>query len=47
MTLGLEDQNAYTVEFILNVTNYIMEKRPLLLSNSWSKIIFKVSVKFS
>ena len=37
MTLGLEERNAYIVEFISNVTNCITGKSHPLSSKSWSK----------
>ena len=38
MTLGTEERNAYTVKFLLDVTEYIMGKRPPLLSMSLSEM---------
>ena len=34
MTLGTEERNAYAVEFLSNVTGYIMGKRPPLSATS-------------
>ena len=37
--LGTEEMNAYAIEFLLNVTNYIMGKRPPLSSMSLSELL--------
>ena len=40
MTLGREESNAYTVEFLSNVTDYIMGKSPPLSSMPLSELTF-------